>query len=461
MTAILRFAPSPTGYLHIGNLRTALVTWLAARQDKAGQFILRLDDTDTARSREEYAEAIQEDMAWLGLHWDRLERQSARQHIYEKKIEQLQQEGWLYPCYETAEELALKRKSLITQGRPPIYDRAALSLSDDQRAELVAQGRKPHWRFRLPEGDISWQDHVRGPVQFLTADMSDPVVVREDGRPLYHLCSVIDDGDFGVTLVVRAEDHVANTAAHIAMFQALGFTPPQFAHTPLLTDQDGQGLSKRLGSLAIQDLRRQGLEPMALLSVLGRIGTSDPIEALPGMADLIDSFSFHKFARNSSKFDLKDVLRLNTKYLHEMPYEQVKTSLAEMGVLNIDAKGWQAIRDNLESIQDTKIWWQRIQEDQNGFALLTEEDQKFVREAIAHLPPAPWDEQSWDQWITALKAHHPRKGKKLFLPLRTALTGVDHGPELRFVLPLIGYEKAVQRLSGAKALSNPNIQSQK
>ena len=446
MSVVTRFAPSPTGLLHVGNARTALVAWLFARQ-AGGRFLLRLDDTDDERCRPEFAEAIERDLGWLGLDWDQRVRQSDRAARYDAAIAGLKADGRLYPCYETPEELALKRKSQLSRGLPPIYDRAALALSEADRAALQAHGRAPHWRFRLDHAAIDWTDLVRGPVHFEGRDLSDPVLIRADGRPLYHIGSVVDDIELAVTHVVRGEDHVANTAMHIQLFRALGAEPPQFAHLPLLADAAGKGLSKRLGSLSLESLREEeGLEPMAVASLLGRLGTSDPVEPLPDLSALVAGFDFGRFARGTPKFDPEDLKRLNARLLHDTPFSAVAGRLSDIGLAAVDAAFWDAVRPNLARFAEVRDWW-RIA---NGPIEPVADDPDFLAEAAALLPPEPWDRDTFGAWTAAVKAATGRGGKALFRPLRLALTGLEQGPELKVLLPLIGRDEAVSRLRGKR-----------
>lgn len=440
MSVKVRFAPSPTGMLHVGNARTALITWLFARSQN-GHFLLRIDDTDPERSKEEYERAIEESLTWLGLNWDEKANQKDRLDRYEAQIEKLKTDGRLYACYETPEELGLMRKALLSRGKPPIYDRAALSLTDEQIAKYEAEGRQPHWRFKLNHEPITWDDHIRGEVKFEGADLSDPVVIREDGSPLYHLCSVIDDIDFGITHVIRGEDHVSNTAAHVQMFEALGASPPEFAHNALISDAEGGKLSKRLGSLSIHDLKEEeGLEPMAITSLLARLGTSDPIEAFTTIEPLIESFDFSKFSRASAKFDPNELFRLNAKILHDLDFAQVKDRLD-----GVDEEFWLAVRGNIERLRDIEEM-RRIVE---GPIEPVVEEPDYIAEALSALPDT-WDENTWSAWTAALKEKTGRKGKALFMPLRQALTGMSHGPEMDKLLVLIGPDKARARLSAKK-----------
>jgi len=445
MSVKVRFAPSPTGFLHVGNARTAVITWLFCRQ-KNGHFLLRIDDTDRERSKEEYELAIEDGLAWLGLNWDEKVNQKDRMARYNEVIEQLKADGRLYACYETPEELGLKRKTQLSRGLPPTYDRAGLNLTDEQIAKYEAEGRNPHWRFKLNHAPIEWNDLIRGPVQFNGADMSDPVVLREDGTPLYHLCSVIDDIDFGITHVVRGEDHVSNTASHIQMFEAIHGKAPEFAHMSLISDADGGKLSKRLGSLSVKDIQeKDGLEPMAVVSLMARLGTSDPIEAFTHIQPLIDSFDFSKFSRSTPKFDPDELLRLNAKILHETRFDDVQVRLANMNLQDMDEEFWNAIRPNIQKLEDAKIWWNMV--NGNVTPIIDAEDKEFMAQVSALLPASPWDEKTWDEWIGKIKETTGRKGKNLFMPLRKALTGMEHGPELAVLLPLLGEGKVKERLA--------------
>jgi glutamyl-tRNA synthetase len=446
MSVRVRFAPSPTGYLHVGNARTAIITWLFARNAN-GHFLLRIDDTDTERSKAEYEIAIEDALVWLGMDWDEKTNQKERLERYDSIIEKLKSEGRIYPCYETPEELSLKRKTLLGRGLPPIYDRAALELSDEQVKAYEDEGRKPHWRFKINHAPIEWNDLVRDEVKFNGKDMSDPVVIREDGSPLYHLCSVIDDVDYDITHVVRGEDHVSNTAAHIQMFEAIGAKAPSFAHLPLLSDSEGGKLSKRMGSLSVHDLREnEKLEPMAIVSLMARLGTSEPIEPYPNIDPIVKSFAFDKFSRATPKFDIEELLRLNAKILQNTDFDHVNVRLANMGLTEIDENFWNAVRANLKRLEDIQEWWQVAK----GPVQSLIEDEEYILKAAELLPSEPWDENTWKKWTDAVKEETSRKGKELFMPLRLALTGKSHGPELAELLPLIGEEKAKTRLNAKK-----------
>jgi len=446
VTPATRFAPSPTGLLHVGNARTALIAWLAVRQ-AGGRYLLRIDDTDLDRSEEPFVEAIRRDLAWLGLDWDEEVRQSDRTAAHAAAIERLKADGRLYPCYETAEELALKRRSRLAAGKPPVYDRAALDLAGADRARLEAQGRRPHWRFKLAPDPIGWEDRVRGPVAFDPASLSDPVVIREDGRPLYHLCSVVDDIDLGITEVVRGEDHVANTATHVQMAQALDAAPPRFAHLPLLADAEGKPLSKRLGSLSLEGLREAGIEPLALVALLARLGTADPVVPVTSFDPLVEGFDFGRFSRATPKFDLAELDRLNARVIQALPFDAVAGRLRTLGLTEADAAFWEAVRPNLSKLDDATGWWAIARDPVDPVV----EEPEFLSTAAARLPPEPWGPETWGAWTETLKAETGRKGKALFLPLRLALTGQPQGPELKDLLPLIGRARAAARLSGQTA----------
>jgi len=443
MVTVTRFAPSPTGTLHVGNIRTALHNWLLARKD-GGTFLLRIDDTDAERSREEYVEAIRADLAWLGMMPDGEERQSARTAIYEQEFARLVEAGRVYRCYETAQELDLKRKVLLGRGLPPIYDRAALALTEDDHAAKAAAGERPHWRFMLDrETPIEWVDCIRGPQQFDPASMSDPVVRRADGSWLYMLPSVIDDVAMGVTQVLRGEDHVSNTAAQVQMFTALGASPPAFAHEALLVGSEGK-LSKRLGSLGVAAFRDEGIEPEALVALLARLGTSQPVEPIVDRGELVASFDLGTFGRAPARFDEAELHRLNAQIVHQLPFDRVAHLLPS----GMSETAWAAIRPNLAHIAEAADWWQVVT-GPVAAPQLADEDGAFVREAGEVLAGLDWGEGVWAGLTSALKERTGRKGKALFLPLRLALTGREHGPDMAALLPLIGREAALQRLSRA------------
>jgi glutamyl-tRNA synthetase len=442
MAAIVRFAPSPTGRLHIGNARTAILNWLF-KLKHGGGFILRYDDTDAERSKQEFADAILEDLRWMGIEPDRIEHQSKRFVHYDAAAQRLKDLGLLYPCYETAEEIERRRKRQLTRGLPPVYDRAALKLGPDDRKALENEGRSPHWRFKLAHRMISWDDLIRGPQHIDTSTLSDPVLVREDGSYLYTLPSVVDDIDFAVTHVIRGEDHVVNTAVQIEIFEALKGSAPDFAHHSLLTGADGKGLSKRLGSLSLDSLRASGLEPMAVVSHAALLGTSDAIVPHRHIDSLVERFELGKLSRAPARFDEAELTSLNAKLLHSVPYEEVAHELRALGIED-GRPFWEAVRGNLTTIADAKQWHDVVH---GRIPVARPNDREFLSEAMRLLPPEPWDSSVWQKWSGALKEKTGRKGKELFRPLRLALTGLEHGPELAALLPLIGRAEVERRLS--------------
>jgi len=445
MTVKTRFAPSPTGHLHVGNIRTALHNWMFAKK-QGGTFLLRLDDTDAERSKEEYVEAIRKDLAWLGILPDEEQRQSARFDRYEEQLEKLKASGRVYPAYETAQELDLKRKIQLGRGKPPIYDRAALDLTDAQIVAFEEQGRKPHWRFKLDhEVPITWTDLIRGDQHFDPALLSDPVIRREDGSWLYMLPSAIDDIDMGITHVVRGEDHVANTAVQIQMFDALGAPAPELAHEALLVGTEGK-LSKRLGSLGVSSFREKHIEPQAIIALLARIGTSDPVEVIVDVEPLLATFDFARFGRAPARFDEEELAQLNQKIVHLLDYEDVKSRLPEA----MNAEAWGVIRPNLHTMGDVDQWWQVVTGPVSA-PELSSEDREFLSVAHAKLEVLEASGDLWKSLTGALKDATGRKGKPLFMPLRQALTGLDHGPDMNALLPLIGREAALARLAKAAA----------
>lgn len=446
MVVRVRFAPSPTGRLHVGNIYIALHNWLYARK-AGGEFLLRLDDTDRERSTEEFANGIKADLEWLGLAWNLFDRQSARLAIYDAAARRLRDAGRLYPCYETAEELGLKRKVQLSQGKPPIYDRAALRLTDADRAALEAQGKRPHWRFKLEPRNIAWNDLVRGAQHIDETSQSDPVLVREDGTYLYTLPSVVDDVEYRITHVIRGNDHVTNTATQIQIFEALGAEAPAFAHLPLLVDAAGEGLSKRLGSLSIQQMREEGLEPMAINAYLARIGTGNPAVPARSLDELLPEHDLSRFGKSSPRFDPEELKHLNARLLHHLPFAEARVHLAAIGLGDVDERVWDVARANVERVEEVAVWQSVVK----GPVKPVIADAAFVAEAAELLPPEPWNAGTWNAWTSAVRSATGRKGKDLFLPLRQALTASDHGPELKLLLPLIGRDRALKRLKGEVA----------
>lgn len=453
MKPIVRFAPSPTGLIHIGNVRTALLNFLFAKKD-SGKFILRFDDTDTERSREEYVDAIRADLSWLGICTDDEVRQSQRIGLYDAAAKKLKSDGLLYACYESPDELDRRRRRQLARGLPPIYDRAGLLLAADEKAAFEAEGRSPHWRFRLPNTSgvddlvpkqtlVEWDDLIRGQVNVDLGSLSDPVLIREDGSYLYTFCSVVDDADMGITHIVRGEDHVTNTGVQIALFEALGSNAPEFGHHSLLVGADGKVLSKRLGDLSIAGMRESGLEAMAVASHAALIGTSDAIEPHRSMDSLAKLFDPAKISTAPARFDPQELATLNAKLLHELGYAEVAERLAELGVAGGE-DFWIAVRGNLERLSDAAQWWQVVNGDIETPA---DCDEAFLAVAAAVLPAEPWNGDTWKAWTGAVKSKTGAKGKALFHPLRLALTGRDKGPELNVLLPLIGRERVLKRLN--------------
>jgi len=442
MTVTVRFAPSPTGKLHVGNVRAALWNWLFARKS-GGKFILRIDDTDQERSTKAFEDGIRADLDWLGLNYDETFSQSDRFDRYDAAAEKLKEAGLLYPCYETAEELDRKRKLQRARGLPPVYDRAALDLTADEIAALEAEGRKAHWRFKLSQTPVRWTDLIRGETTVDTASVSDPVLIREDGVFLYTLPSCVDDIDSSITHVMRGEDHVTNTGVQIELIRALGGEPPQFAHHSLLVGADGQGLSKRLGSLSIESMRESGLEPAAITSLLARLGTADPVTPEPDLTALAQDFDFARLGRAPARFDEAELEALNGKLLHDASYE---TYAARLKALGVERPLWDAVRGNLTRLADAGRWAAIV----HGEIDPVIED-KALADAAAGLVPDTLDGESWSAFTDALKEKTGAKGKKLFMPLRLALTGEARGPEMAALFPLIGAEKARARLRGERA----------
>lgn len=443
MTVKVRFAPSPTGLLHLGNIKAAVINWLYTRA-AGGKFMLRIDDTDLERSTKEFEDAIRSDMNWLGLTWDETAKQSERQGAYDAAVEQLKASGHLYACYETGEELERKRGLQRASGRPPVYDRAGLKLTDEQRQALEAEGRRPHWRFKLDGARESWNDLVRGEQEVDTASLSDPVLIREDGRALYTLSSVVDDGHFGITHIIRGEDHVSNTAAQVQLFRALGYDVPTFGHFALIVDADGAPLSKRAGSLTIGALAEKGIEAPAIVSLLARLGTPDPVVAWSSASAAVEEFDLGRFGRAAARFDDRELERLSAQILHEMPFSEAADRLSVLEIEGIDEALWGVARPNLTKLADIADWRAVVREPVEPVIA----DEKFAATAASLLPEGELTEESWKAWTDAVKAETGAKGKSLFMPLRQALTGREHGPEMKKLLPLIGRDRIAKRLQG-------------
>ena len=446
MTVKVRFAPSPTGRIHAGNVRTAVVNWLFAKKHQ-GVFVLRIDDTDFERSTKENEALIETDLTWLGLTWDERDNQSKRFDLYQKAADHLKAIGRLYPAYETAEELDRRRKVQLSRGLPPVYDRAALKLTDAEKAAFEAEGRKPHWRFKLDGKRVAWEDLVRGHCEVDTTSMSDPVLIREDGAFLYTLPSVVDDMDMKITHVIRGEDHVANTGTQLEVFEALqGLFPvglPVFAHMPLLVGADGEGLSKRLGSMSISQMRDDGLEPLAIVSHLARIGTSDVLEAAPSLEALVEGQDFAKMGRAPARYNFDDLMRLNAAVLQHTSYADAQPRLEALDA-DLGELFWDTIRQNISKFSDVTEWRDIV----TGDITPRIEDAAFISRTL-ELLPADYGRDSWQAWTAAIKDATGAKGKALFMPLRQALTGMDHGPDMGALSFLIGRDKIARRLAGA------------
>ena len=432
---VTRFAPSPTGYLHIGNLRAALFNWMIARK-AGGTFVLRLDDTDPERSREDYVDAIREDLRWLGLNWDREARQSGRLDRYAAAADALRAAGRLYEAFETPGELELKRKTQLQRGRPPVYDRTALGLSEAERDRLRAERGPGVWRFKLDHERIAWADGILGEVSIDAASVSDPVLIRADGQVLYTLASVVDDAEMGVTDVVRGSDHVTNTATQIQIMAALGHDHPRFAHHSLLTGPGGEALSKRLGTLSLRDLRARGIEPMALLSLMARLGSSQPVVLRDAPAALAEEFETAQFGAAPTKFDPADLDHLTANVLQSLPLSAVEADVAAAGVPeDLRERFWTVVRDNVGARAEIADWWRLMAKGPR--TEVAPEDADFVAEALALLPDPPWDEGTWGAWTAAVRDRTGRKGKALFKPLRRLATGRDSGPDMGDLMPLM------------------------
>ena len=445
VSPLVRFAPSPTGHLHVGNMRTALVNYLFARANQ-GRFMLRIDDTDDERSDEAYEASIRFDLAWMAMHWDCEDRQTSRLNHYHDGLERLLKSGRAYPCFESQEELSLKRKSQLSSGRPPVYDRSALKLSEDEIESRKAKGEVPHYRFLLNHDTTTWKDMVRGEQSIQMSSLSDPVILRADGRFIYTLASVIDDGDHGITHILRGEDHTTNSAAQIQLFEALGYAVPQMGHFALLAGADGEGLSKRIGSLSIGSLREDGIEAMSIASLLARIGTADPVEARQSMQELVDGFDISRFGRATPRFDPAELKLVNSRVLNAMPFEVAQARLEALDVGG-GTGFWEAVRGNIDRLDDASALYRMATEPVTP--VLDNDD--VLKAAISALPDGEPDSATWAVWTKAVMEATGKKGKALFMPLRLALTGQASGPELAGLLPVMGRARILARLNGETA----------
>ncbi len=443
---ITRFAPSPTGMLHVGNIRAALLNWLYAKKHN-GQFILRFDDTDLERSKQEYKDAIEEDLKFLNLNWDQTFNQLSRLSRYDEIKNLLLDKKRLYACYETPEELELKRKFQLSKGLPPIYDRASLNLTEEQIQKYIEQGRKPHYRFLVNYEPISWHDMIKGEVKYDGKALSDPIVIRADGSMTYMLCSVIDDIDYGITHIIRGEDHVSNTAIQIQMFEALNTTPPTFGHLSLIINKD-EKISKRVGGFEIATLRKEiGIEAMAIASFFSLLGSSAQILPYKSMEKIANQFEISSFSKSPTIYQPEDLERLNHKLLISLDFDEVKDRLKEIDAEYIDENFWLSVRPNLQKLRDVKDWWEICHKTPNVENLNLDKD--YLKQAAELLPQGEITKDSWSIWTKEITNITGKKGKELFLPLRLALTGRESGPEIAGVLPLIDREEIIKRLTSA------------
>ena len=440
----VRFAPSPTGYLHVGNVRTALVNYLFARKE-GGEFMLRIDDTDDERSTAKFEASIRYDLKWMGMSWDAEDRQSSRIEKYREALDKLVAHGRAYKCFETQEELSRKRKLQLKDGHPPVYDRTALKLTPEEIAAKEEMGERPHYRFKLDDNVVTWNDMVRGEVSVPMSSLSDPVILRADGRVIYTLASVVDDIDHKITHILRGEDHTTNSAAQIQLFEALGSGAPSMGHFALLAGADGEVLSKRLGSLSIWSLRRNGIEARAIASLLARIGTSDPVEVRGDMAEVIEGFDVGRFGRATPRFDKAELRALNRSILAQLDYEDVKKRLIKRGI-TLGEGFWNSVRENITDVGEAKDWFDIVSQPITPVI----EDEEIMPIAIEAFPEGEVTDKTWGAWTQAIIAETGKKGRAVFRPLRLALTGQVSGPDLSGLLPDMGRDRILGRLRGEK-----------
>lgn len=443
MSVICRFAPSPTGFLHVGNIRAAIINYLFAIKN-AGKFLLRFDDTDLKRTKQEYKDMIIKDLSWLNINYDQLISQNDRLDIYQQIKDKLIKEGKLYECFESDEELKFQRKAQIASGMRPIYDRSALNLTQEQREDYQKQNIKPYYRFLIDEKDVIWEDKIKGQIKFSGRHFSDPVLVRADGSPTYTFCSVIDDIEFGITDIIRGEDHITNTAVQIKIFEALDAKIPNFSHLALIKANEGK-ISKRIGGFDIKTLREQNFEPMSIISLLSQIGTSNDVRSFNNINELVTEFSLDKFSKSATKYNLEELTHLNEKILQKSDFSYILARLKDMNYeFEIDEDFWLKIRANINDLTEIKLWWEicqtkiRNKNDQN--------DHDFLKMAANLLPEDLSSTDAWNIWISKIKDNSDRKGKELFMPIRKAITAIDHGPELKYVITLIDRSEIIERL---------------
>ena len=448
MTTKVRFAPSPTGFLHVGNIRASIINYLYAKKT-GGKFFLRLDDTDSQRVRDEYREMIFTDMKWLGLNYDEVFKQSDRLARYEEAKNKLLANNRLYECFETAEELNLQRKAQSASGIAPVYNRASLKLTKEQKDELRRAGLKPHYRFLLNDKPTSWDDKIKGKITYDGRHFSDPILIREEdkngfGIPTYTFCSVVDDIDYGITDIIRGEDHITNTAIQIQIFEALGAKAPDFAHLALVKASEGK-ISKREGGFDVKTLRQDGYEPMAIVNLLAQIGTSESLKIYQNFEQLISDFSFDKFSKSAMNYDITELTNINQKLLQILSFEHISARIKEMGIkYNISEKLWEICKHNINFIYEIQDWC-AIFCDEFRYKN-SPQDLEFLHKIIELLPQDTSQENSWQIWLDEIKKNSPRKGKELFMPIRLALTGKEHGPELKHAINLISRDEIIARL---------------
>jgi len=445
MVRICRFAPSPTGFLHVGNIRAAIINYLFVKKHN-GKFLLRFDDTDESRVKDEYRDMIIQDFAWLGLEYDNLTKQSDFLDKYEAAKNKLITSGRLYECFETAEELNIQRKSQIRSGMRPIYDRSALNLTSEQKDELRKSGVKSYYRFLLEDKEVSWDDKIRGKISYQGRHFSDPVVIRENGIPTYTFCSVVDDIDFGVTDIIRGEDHITNTAIQIQIFESLGGKIPEFAHLALIKAKDSK-ISKREGGFDIKTLREEGFEAMSLINLLAQIGSSKSINIYKNSEDLVKDFALENFSKSATNYDINELKLINQKLIQSLEFSEVKDRIKNLGIQDetFATKFWECISPNISFFNECKEWLEII--NGNFKHKHNEQDQDFLKEISKILPEDTTQENCWQDWIAGIKKISDRKGKNLFMPIRLALTGKEHGPELKLIINLISREKILERLT--------------
>ncbi len=450
---ITRFAPSPTGFLHVGNARTALINWLYARKNK-GKFILRIDDTDSQRSTFEYENFIYRDLKWLGIEWDETFKQSERMSRYQEAKQELINAGRLYPCYESTEELAIKKKSLLSRNMPPIYDRSSLKLTDEEKNQKESDGIRPHWRFLLNDDDIKWHDKIRGDMHFRSSHLSDPILFKSDGSMTYTLASVVDDMDFSISDIIRGEDHLSNSATHLQIFKALKAKKlPNLAHMCLLYNKN-QEISKRIGGFDIASIRHNGIEPMTINSFLAKIGTSDSVHEYISMQEILKNFDLSKFGKASVHYDISDLERLNEKLLHHMPYAMAYDSMLEKGIEDIDENSWNLLKNNIKKLDDINIWHDICKKSINPTIINAELCQIAAQLLIEYIDKDTKElnnDWNYHNWIERIKILSKKSGKELFIPIRLAITGLQNGPELHNIIYIVGYKKTYARLMGNQA----------